>query len=143
VEALDLLPGWYEDWVSMERERLRTVMLDAIDAIAVALRRSGRCAESIDAALLAVTADPLRDSSQSALIIAHLGEGNLCEARRAFAAYRRLLRTELGLEPPERLARLVHARASVPAHARQLAARLGSARAPQALANTAPLLART
>jgi DNA-binding SARP family transcriptional activator len=143
VEALDLLPGWYEDWVSMERERVRTIMLDAIDAIAVALRRSGRCAESIDAALVAVTTDPLRDSSQSALITAHLVEGNLCEARRAFAAYRRLLRTELGLEPPERLARLVHVQASIPARARQLAAGLGSARAPQALANTAPLLART
>ncbi len=142
VEALDLLPGWYEDWVSMERERVRTIMLDAIDAIAVALRRSGRCAESIDAALVAVTTDPLRDSSQSALITAHLGEGNLCEARRAFAAYRRLLRTELGLDPSERLARLVHAQASVPVRARQLAARLGSVRDPQALSRTAPLLAR-
>ena len=63
-------------------------MLSVIDAIAERLRRAGRCAEAIDAALVAVTADPLRDSSQAALITAHLGEGNLCEARRAYAAYR-------------------------------------------------------
>jgi DNA-binding SARP family transcriptional activator len=110
VEALDLLPGWYEEWVCAERERLRTTMLTAIDAIAVQLRRAGRCAEAIDAALVAVTADPLRDSSQAALITAHLREGNLCEARRAYAAYRRVLRAEFGLEPPERLARLVATR---------------------------------
>lgn len=74
VHALDLLPGWYEDWVSIERERVRTVMLDAIDAIAVRLRQSARCVEAIDTALVAVTTDPLRDCSQSALITAHLGE---------------------------------------------------------------------
>ena len=45
MEALDLLPGWYEDWVSMERRRVRTVMLDAIDTIAMQLRKSGRCAK--------------------------------------------------------------------------------------------------
>ena len=107
VDALDLLPGWYEEWICVERERLRTTVLAAIDAIAVRLRRMGRCAEAIDAALVAVTADPLRDSSQAALITAHLGEGNLGEARRAYAAYRRVLHAEFGVEPPERLARLV------------------------------------
>jgi DNA-binding SARP family transcriptional activator len=111
VTALDLLPGWYEEWVSAERDRLRTTMLAAIDAIAVQLCRAGRCAEAIDAALVAVTADPLRDSSQAALITAHLGEGNIVEGRRAYAAYRRALHAELGLEPPERLARLVGIRA--------------------------------
>jgi hypothetical protein len=43
-------------------------MLAAIDAIAVQLCRAGCCAEAIDAALVAVTADPLRNSSQAALI---------------------------------------------------------------------------
>src|SRR5205814_153761 len=27
VEALDLLPGWYHDWISMERATGRTIML--------------------------------------------------------------------------------------------------------------------
>lgn len=110
TDALDLLPGWYEEWVSIERERVRTQMLRLIDTIAVALRRAGRCAEAIDAALVAVTADPLRESSQGALITAHLGEGNLGEARRAYGTYWRLLRTEFGIEPTPRLSQLVGAR---------------------------------
>lgn len=109
VEALDLLSGWYEDWAVMERERVRALMLQAIEAISVRLCRAGRCAEAIDAALVAVTADPLRDSGQRALIFAHLGEGNLGEARRAYVAYGRVLRRELGIDPPEHLARLVGA----------------------------------
>lgn len=107
VEALNLLPGWYEDWVCQERERIRVLMLAAVDAIALGLRRTGRSAEAIDAALVAVTADPLRDTSQAVLISAHLSEGNLGEARRAFAAYRAVLREEFGIEPPEQLARAV------------------------------------
>jgi two-component SAPR family response regulator len=142
VQALDLLPGWYEDWISMERERVRTVMLDAIDAIAVQLRQSGRCAEAIDAALVAVTTDPLRDSSQFALITAHLGEGNLCEARRAFLAYRRLLRVELGLEPPERLIRLLEAHALIPTRAPQPAVNSRSPHRSQTLVRR-PLLVRS
>lgn len=110
VDALELLPGWYEDWVSSERERLRTIVLDAIDAVSDCLRDAHRCAEAIDAALVAVVADPLRPSSQAALIAAHLGEGNLCEARRAFTDYRRLLHHEFGIEPPQQLALLVGAR---------------------------------
>jgi DNA-binding SARP family transcriptional activator len=107
TEALDLLPGWYEEWVCLERERLRTSMLDAIDGIAIRLRRSGQCAAAIDAAVVAVAADPLRETSQAALISAHLAEGNLCEARRAYGAYRRVLLDELGIEPSPYLTRLV------------------------------------
>lgn len=105
--ALDLLPGWYEDWVCGERERVRTQMLQLIDAIAVGWRRAGRCPEAIDAALVAVMADPLRESSQRALIVAHHVEGNLSEARKAYLAYGRLLQTEFGIQPPEQLGRLV------------------------------------
>lgn len=105
--ALHLLPGWYDDWVAAERERVRSLMLDAIDALSVRLGRAGRGAEAIDAALVAVGADPLRESSQRQLMVAHLGEGNLYEARRAFGRYRELLRTDLGLEPPTYLSRML------------------------------------
>jgi DNA-binding SARP family transcriptional activator len=116
VDALDLLPGWYDDWALMERERVRQRLLHALKALSDVLLRRDRCAEAVEAALLAVTADPLRESAQRALIAAHLGEGNLVEARRQFAAYRRLLAAELGIEPHPSLAEL--AGASVPVHAR-------------------------
>ena len=49
--------------------------------------------------MLAVYADPLRESAQRALIAVHLAEGNVVEAHRVFTRYRRLILDELGVEP--------------------------------------------
>src|SRR5207247_7503021 len=41
-DALDLLPGWYDDWALLERERIRQRLLHALAALSrelVALRR--------------------------------------------------------------------------------------------------------
>ena len=104
----DLLPGWYEDWALLERERLRQRMLHALEALSRLLISAGRLPEGVEAAVTAVAADPLRESAQRALIEAHLAEGNWSEGRRQFESYRTLLRRELGIEPDERLTALVH-----------------------------------
>lgn len=114
VDALDLLPGWYEDWALMERERIRQRLLHALEALSDALLRLGRCAEAVEAAMLAATADPLRESAQRALITARLGEGNLVEAKRQFAAYRRLMAAELGIEPHPSMSDLLRATIRIP-----------------------------
>jgi DNA-binding SARP family transcriptional activator len=98
-EALDLLPGWYDDWALMERERIRQRLLHALEALSVRLACLGRFGDAVDAALLAVGAEPLRESSQRALIEAHIAEGNLTEARRTYLLYRDLIRRELDVEP--------------------------------------------
>jgi DNA-binding SARP family transcriptional activator len=107
AEALDLLPGWYDDWALMERERIRQRMLHALEALSRTLASQARWAEAVEAALAAVTAEPLRESAQRTLIEAHLAEGNWIEGRRAFDAYRGLLRRELGAEPSAGLATLI------------------------------------
>lgn len=107
VRALDLLPGWYDDWVTIERDQLRSVLLDAMDALAGLLVRADRCADAVEAALSAVSVEPLRESAQRVLIEAHLAEGNRCEAWRSFASYRELLVRELGVRPSLELRRLV------------------------------------
>jgi DNA-binding SARP family transcriptional activator len=117
ADALELLPGWYEDWALMERERVRQRLLHALEALSGALLRLGRCVEAVEAAMLAVTADPLRESAQRALIAAHLGEGNLVEARRQYATYRRLLAAELGIEPHPSLADLAGSTIRIPPQA--------------------------
>ncbi|WP_433727449.1 AfsR/SARP family transcriptional regulator [Actinoplanes sp. CA-051413] len=98
-EALDLLPGWYEEWALMERERIRQQALHALEALSRKLVQAGRYAEAVDAALMAVNVEPLRESAQRALIEVHLAERNWIEGRRAFEAYRQLVRRELGAEP--------------------------------------------
>jgi DNA-binding SARP family transcriptional activator len=99
ADALDLLPGWYDDWALMERERIRQRLLHALEALSARLASLKRFAEAVDAAMLAVSADPLRESAQRTLIKAHLAEGNLAEARRTYLAYRDLIRAELGVDP--------------------------------------------
>jgi DNA-binding SARP family transcriptional activator len=105
---LDLLTGWDEDWLQIERERLRQLRIHALESLAEALIRKGRHASAIQAALAAVSAEPLRESAQVMLIKAHLSEGNGSEAVRQFESYRRVL-AELGLSPSPQVASLIHA----------------------------------
>jgi DNA-binding SARP family transcriptional activator len=107
VDALNILPGWYDDWLVHDRERIRGLMLDALDQMSAQLHRAGRSAEAIDTALIAVMTDPLRESSQAVLLRAHLSEGNVSEARRAYQAYRAQLKTDVGLEPSISLMRMI------------------------------------
>jgi DNA-binding SARP family transcriptional activator len=99
ADALDLLPGWYDDWALMERERVRQRILHALEALSRRLTDAGRYADAVEAAMLAISAEPLRESAQRALIEAHIGEGNLAEARRCYHAYHDLVRRELGVDP--------------------------------------------
>jgi DNA-binding SARP family transcriptional activator len=108
AERLDLLPGWYDDWALVERERVRQRLLHALDALSRQLVRLRRCGEAVEAAAMAVKAEPLRESAQRALIEAHLAEGNWVEGRRRFEAYRKLLDRELGTQPDPELAAMVH-----------------------------------
>jgi DNA-binding SARP family transcriptional activator len=106
-DAIDLLPGWYDDWVIFERERIRQRLLHALEALSRRLVEVNRCAEAVDAAISAVSADPLRESANRVLIEAYMAEGNLIEARRAYERHRDSVRRELGVEPSEQLANLV------------------------------------
>lgn len=107
LEALDILPGWYEDWVIFERERLRQRLLHGLEALCCQLIRLERYAEAIEVAMEAVEIDPLRESAQRALVQAHLAEGNVVEARRSYRAYLCLLGRELGVLPGAGIRHLV------------------------------------
>lgn len=112
ADALDLLPGCYDDWAIIERERMRQRMLHALEALSRELTEMGRYGEAVDAAMTAISAEPLRESAQRALLEAHMAESNISEARRDFLAYRNLVRRELGVEPSVELAALVRWRLS-------------------------------
>jgi DNA-binding SARP family transcriptional activator len=95
----ELLPGWYDDWILLEREQLRQLRMHALEALAERLGAVGRFGDAVQAALAAVRAEPLRESAHRVVVRLHLAEGNLAEARRAYEAYRALLADELGVEP--------------------------------------------
>jgi DNA-binding SARP family transcriptional activator len=105
----ELLPAWDEDWLLLERERVRQLQLHALDALARRLRLQRRYSEAVDAALTAITIDPLRESAQGELIAAHVAEGNIAAAHRQLDNYARLLHAELGLRPSQSLTALLDA----------------------------------
>jgi DNA-binding SARP family transcriptional activator len=133
TEALDLLPGWYEDWALLERERLRQRVLHALEALSQRLLLAGRCAEAVDVAFTAVAVEPLRESAQRALLAAHLAEGNRVEVLRCFAAYRSLIRRELGVEPAPELFAMTR-----PSHGVRSIAVAPDPRRPRALVRPGP-----
>lgn len=111
----ELLPDWYDDWVFVERERLRQLCLNALERISAALLREGEMALAVDTALAAVHAEPLRESAYRALIEAHLADGNCSEALRQYRRLEMSLGEELGVGPSESLVALMRSRGLIAA----------------------------
>ena len=107
IDGLDLLPGWYDDWISLERESVRQRVLHGLEALVGQLITRERYAEAVTASMMAVSADPLRETAQRTLIQAHLAEGNWCEAYKTYQRYRRLLWDELQIHPSSSLRGLI------------------------------------
>jgi DNA-binding SARP family transcriptional activator len=102
---------WDETWLLLAREQLRQLRLHALETSGRRLADQGRYPEAIDVMLMVVAEEPLRETAQSALIEAHLCEGNVIEARRQFELFAGLLWTELGMRPSPELCGRVGAHA--------------------------------
>jgi DNA-binding SARP family transcriptional activator len=95
----DLLPGWYQDWVLLERERLRQIRLHALEVLAQRLIAQHSYAEALEAAMECVCVEPLRESAHRAVVSVHLAQQNVLEALRHYDFFRVLIGNELGMEP--------------------------------------------
>lgn len=107
TEPGDLLMGWYEDWVILERERFRQLRLRALEVLCQRLTEEGRYAEAVQAGSAAVMTEPLRETARRVVIQACLAEGNYAEALQQYRSYRRALHDELGLEPSPSIKALI------------------------------------
>ena len=114
--AGELLPGWYDDWVLLERERLRQLRMHALEVLADRLVVAGRHGEAVQAAYAAARDEPLRESAHRAIVRVHIAEGNVAEAVRAYTTFRDALARELGVPPTRQMQELV-SRWQVPATA--------------------------
>lgn len=103
LDGGELLPGWYDDWVIFERERLRQLRLHALEVSAQRIAARGDYARALQLVLEAAQTEPLRESAHRIVIAIHLAEGNVYEALRHYAFVRDLLLAELGIAPSEQL----------------------------------------
>jgi DNA-binding SARP family transcriptional activator len=113
----ELLPGWYDDWVLVERERQRQLSLHALEALCDLLTRQARFGPAVLAGLTVVSREPLRESGYRALMRAYLAEGNVCEALRSYRQYAAIAARELGVEPSQQMSLLLE---KLPAPARAI-----------------------
>ncbi|MEJ8672852.1 bacterial transcriptional activator domain-containing protein [Streptomyces sp. MS1.AVA.1] len=102
----DLLPGWDEDWVLLERERLRQMRLHALDALAESLTRQGKPALALEAAWACVRSEP-SVKAPIELPPRRISPREISPKRYVTHAFRRLLHEELGVEPSPAFARML------------------------------------
>jgi DNA-binding SARP family transcriptional activator len=103
----ELLPGWYDDWVLLERERLRQLRMHALEALAEKFAAAARYGEAVQAAYAAVRVEPLRESAHRTVVRVHLAEGNIAEAVRAYESFQAMLADEIGAAPTPQMCRLI------------------------------------
>jgi DNA-binding SARP family transcriptional activator len=105
--AHDILPDWDDEWVRVERDRFRQARLHALEMLSRQLAGEERYGEAVGAAMVAVAADPLRETAHRALIAAYLAEGNRGQALNQYRDCHRLFRDGLGMPPSPALETLI------------------------------------
>jgi DNA-binding SARP family transcriptional activator len=107
VRANDILPGWDEEWLIVERERFRRTRLRALERSAAALLAAHDYPAALEAALASVATEPYREAAHRLVIQIHDAEGNNAEAIRTYQSYRSLVADELGIAPSSMMDHLV------------------------------------
>lgn len=102
-----LLPGFYEDWIPTEQERLSGLFFDAAGAVVSHLESIGDTHAALTYTRHAVAVDPLREDGQRSLIRLLAADGQPASALRSYKEYERLLGEETGEEPSAALRSLV------------------------------------
>lgn len=110
IDALsqELLPTWGEEWLLMDQQRWDQLRLHALERLAEHCLENGRYMEAVEAALVAVSIEPYRESAHRVLIRTFIAEGNSASAVAHYQRYNRLLKNEFGLRPTSQMKALVH-----------------------------------
>jgi DNA-binding SARP family transcriptional activator len=97
----DLLEGWYQDWCLEERERLRQIYLETLDALVAACESAQDVSAGVAYAIRALHADPARECTHRSLMRLYCLSGDRASAVRQYDRCVDALRSELGIEPDE------------------------------------------
>ncbi|HLK61319.1 MAG TPA: AAA-like domain-containing protein [Chthonomonadaceae bacterium] len=111
----ELLPGYYEEWIVPERERLAEAYRNALYQLAAEWEREGDLPQALEVARRAVAADPLREDAHGNLMRLYAASGRLSDAVRQYRELERVLKEQLGSVPsPTTQALFAQLRAHVP-----------------------------
>jgi DNA-binding SARP family transcriptional activator len=105
----ELLPDWYDEWLTLERERFDQLRLHALESVCERLMAEGHYARAVDLGLGAIALDPLRESAHRLVIRAYIEEGNTAAALRVLDDFTALLRSRVGIGPSPQMRMLAEA----------------------------------
>jgi len=95
----DLLPGWYDDWVLVERERQRQAFLAALERLVLLLEQQQDYGAAIGYAQRLLRHDPLHEAMYQHLMRLHARSGDRASALRVYHTCATALERELAVEP--------------------------------------------
>ncbi|ESW93820.1 hypothetical protein X770_00950 [Mesorhizobium sp. LSJC269B00] len=95
----DLLLGWYDDWVLIERERLRLLCLRGYRRLMEHYSDVGDFENALSSGHAALRIEPLQEQVQQKVIELYYSSGQQVAAIRQYDRLTQLLRNELGIAP--------------------------------------------
>ncbi|MFE9023911.1 BTAD domain-containing putative transcriptional regulator [Streptomyces sp. NPDC007808] len=103
----ELLPGWTDEWLMFERARWDQLRVYALETIAQTFQGAGQYLPALQAAIKAISVDPVRETAHRIAIEVHLAEGNVASAIKCYQQYRTLLQRELRVNPSPQMTQLI------------------------------------
>jgi DNA-binding SARP family transcriptional activator/predicted ATPase len=97
----DLLPGFYDDWVILEREQLQALFEQETHRLLAILVNEQRWADVLDWGERWIAFGHTPEPAYRALMVAHNAQGDLPKVVAAFERCRQALHDTLGVEPSE------------------------------------------
>ncbi|MFL7892821.1 MAG: AAA family ATPase [Anaerolineales bacterium] len=98
----EFLPGFYEDWILLERDQLRAVFDNKISLLLQQLSNQGRWREVLEWAEKWISFGQLPEPAFQALMIAHSRLGDKASAAKAYLRIEQSLKEELEVEPADK-----------------------------------------
>ncbi len=105
----DLLPGFYDEWATLERERLQAVFEYKMKLLLDRLVEARRWEDALEWGERWIALGHVPEPAYRALILAHAGMGDLSKMAATYRRCVEALRKELGVEPSEQT-RALHER---------------------------------
>ncbi|MFE0520875.1 BTAD domain-containing putative transcriptional regulator [Streptomyces sp. NPDC058954] len=103
----ELLPGWPDDWLVLERECWDQLRIRALESLARRFQTARQYLPALQIALSVLSVEPLRETPHRIMIEVHLAEGNVASAFQCYRKYRALLHKELGIAPSPKMVQLL------------------------------------
>lgn len=97
----ELLPGFYEDWILLERDRFQALFDDRVQLLLERLAEDERWREVLEWSENWIALGGSPEPAFRAMIVAHCQLGNISGAANAYQRCTNILKEQLGVEPSE------------------------------------------